>query len=108
MPVTNIDVTVVDKVLYRDIHQWHVSLDDTMSDRRQIQFSVKWDKPAAVHCRNVKKTNWEVYEAELDASIGLWFGRIDAQEDIERELDIVNSAIIQSFHKACPERRILL
>ena len=32
---TVIDVTLVDKVLYRDIHQWHVLPDDTMSDHRQ-------------------------------------------------------------------------
>jgi len=45
----------------------------TLCDHRQTQFSVKWDKPAAVRHRNIKKTNWEVYEAELDANIGLWF-----------------------------------
>jgi len=43
---TVIDVPLVDKVLYRDIHQWQVLLDDTMTDHRQIQFSVKRDKPA--------------------------------------------------------------
>ena len=36
----------------------------------------------------------------------MWFGRIDNPKDIETELTKVSSAIIQSFKKACPERKI--
>ena len=33
------------------------------------------------------------------------FGRVDTPDDIERELDVVNTAVLKSFRIACPERR---
>ena len=56
--------------------------------------------------RNIKNTNWNTYEEELGAKVGLWFGNITTPADIDRELAKVNSAIITSFETACPERRV--
>jgi len=103
---TVIDVTFANSILYKDIHGWQVSTTDTMSDHRQIQFVIKRDRSAPSKRRNVRRTDWDVYGDELYARIGMWFGTVDTSEDIERELDVVNTAILNSFYKACPERRI--
>jgi len=77
-----------------------------MSDHRQIHFALKCDKPKPTRYRNIRNMSWDVYDAELCARIGMWFGRVDTPADIERELDAVNSEILKSYHTACPERRL--
>ena len=101
-----IDVTLASSLLYSDIHDWTVKSEDTMSDHRQIQFSLRRDKSVPKRKRNVRRTDWNTYDAELNSRIGMWFGRIESPADIECELAKLNSAIIESFHVACPERRV--
>ena len=55
---------------------------------------------------NVKRTDWHLFEDELEKSISLWFGLIETPADIEWELKVLNTAVINAFHKACPERRV--
>ena len=78
----------------------------TKTDHRQISFHIWRDKPAPKRIRNRRNTNWTIYENEPEGKVGMWFGRIDNPKDIETELTKVSSAIIQSFEKACPERKI--
>jgi hypothetical protein len=54
----------------------------------------------------MKKTNWSVYDQELQQRIGLWIGRVKTPDDIERELSVINRTIMQSFDKACPWHRV--
>ena len=77
----------------------HVRSDDSMSDHCMIRFAIKRDKPASIWCRNVKRTNWQLYEDELKESISLWFGQVETPADIERELNVLNTAVIEAFHK---------
>ena len=101
-----IDITVTTRSLLPFLHDWHVENQDTMSDHRQISFYIWHDKPVSKRIRNRRNTNWTIYETELEGKVGMWFGRIDNPKDIETELTKVSSAIIQSFEKACPERKI--
>jgi len=103
---TVIDLTLVSRMLLCDVYHWHVSCDDSMSDHRMIRFAIKPDKPASIWCRNVKRTNWQLYEDELQESTSLWFVRVETPADIERELDVLNTAVIKAFHKACQEHRV--
>ena len=85
------------------IGMFHVMI---LSDHRMIRFAINCDKPAPIWCRNVKGTNWQLYEDELQESISLWFGQVETPADIERELNVLNTAVIKTFHKACPEHRV--
>ena len=102
---TVIDVTLASRPMIQEICNWKVNPEDTFSDHRKIQFTLKQDKRPSIRRRNIKQTNWDVYERELNAQVGLWFGRVETPADIEQELTKVNSAIIKSFEKACPARR---
>jgi len=73
---------------------------DTMSDHRQIQFVIKRDKLLPTKRRNIRNTDWNVYDTELCARIGMWFGRVDTPDDIKRKLDVVNTAVLKSFRIA--------
>ena len=101
-----IDVTLASREFANLIRDWRVMREDTLSDHRRIRFFIQCDKPAPRYCRNLKKTDWTVYDQELQQRIGLWIGRVKTLEDIEKELATVNTAIIQSFEKACPWRKV--
>jgi len=77
-----------------------------MSDHRQICSALRRDRPNSKRIRNRKNTNWTVYKQEVEGKVGMWFGTINNPTDIETELIKVSSAIIRSFEKACPERKI--
>ena len=89
-----IDVTLVSWTLYRDIRHWKVSDADTMSDHRQIEFSLISDRLAPTCCRNIKRTDWDTYETEINCSVGIWIGRVRTPDDIEYEQTKLNSAIL--------------
>jgi len=83
-----------------------VSGEDSMSDHRYITFTLKRDRKPPGFRLNPRQTNWTVYDQELNQSIGMWIGRVTTPGDIERELTNLNKAVIGSFEKACPRRRI--
>jgi len=103
---TVIDITLASGSLMQDIHAWEVSKEDTMSDHRRINFLLEQDKPASRHCRNPRRTNWEVFDKALNQSIGLWISKVKSPADIERESMKVNSALINAYEKACPLRKV--
>ena len=77
-----------------------------MSDYRQINFFLKYEKSKPIRVRNRRNTNWSTYEEELQGKIGLWFGKVENPADIEKELTKISSTIITSFERACPDKRI--
>jgi len=103
---TVIDVTLVTGPILREINNWHVARHDTMSDHRQITFTLRCDKPARFRCRNKKKTDWLKYHTELSSRIGMWIGQVRTPVDVEREITAINSPVLQAFEKACPERTV--
>jgi len=101
-----IDVTLATPPIAYDIVDWRVSGEDSMSDHRYITFTLKRDRKPPSFSRNPRHTNWSVYDQELNQSTGMWIGRVTTPGDIERELTNLNKAVIGSFEKACPRRRI--
>jgi len=63
---------------------------DTVSDHRQIEFSLMSDRLARMCHRNIKRTDWGTYETELSSSVGPWIGRVRTPDDIEYELTKLN------------------
>jgi len=53
-----------------EIFDWHVVPED--SDRRKISFALQQDRHPSIKRQNVRKTDWDTYQSELDMHIGLW------------------------------------
>ena len=81
-----IDVTLATPPTAHDIEDWSVSGEDSMSDHRYITFTLKRDRKPPGFRRNPRRTNWTVYDQELNQSIGMWIGKVTTPGDIEREL----------------------
>jgi len=70
------------------------------------EFSLMSDKLAPMCRCNIKRTDCDTYETELNSSVGLWIGWVRTPDDIEYELTKLNSAMISAYHKVCPVWRI--
>jgi len=95
-----IDITLASRELLPDINEWQAMPGDSLSDHREIQFKL------VHHAAPVKRINWQTYNDELCARVGLWISRVETPADIERELTNINSAIIKSFEVAFPEHKV--
>jgi len=65
-----IDVTLASRSIMSEIFDWHVVPED--SDRRKISFARQQDRHPSIKRQNVRKTDWDTYQSELDMHIGLW------------------------------------
>jgi len=101
-----IDITLATPPIAYDIDDWSVSGEDSMSDHRYITFILKRHRKPLGFSRNPQRTNWSMYDQELNQSIGMWIGKVTTLGDIERELTNLNKAVIGSFENACLQRRI--
>ena len=98
-----IDVTLVSSGVHGYITDWQVSEEVSFSDHRYIIFKLGDIQQDEVYSRNPKKTNWDIYEEDLE-DVTLT-GNINSKADIELAISALTEVIISSYHKACPETK---
>jgi len=93
-----LDITLASTNIMNDILHWRVSKDYTHSDHKRIEFYLKTKhEHINTNFRNVKKTNWSLFEDKLET-------RLQTQPegaDLETEVSNLQSAIMESFHESC-------
>jgi hypothetical protein len=57
--------------------------------------------------RNPKRTNWEFYWEDLKVNLGVVPRVIHLVRDVELAVDILQQAILSSYHQNCPARAAL-
>ena len=67
---TVIDVTLASRPMDQEIFNWKVKPEDTFSDHRKIQFTMKQDKRPSTRRRHIKRTNWDVCTVSPSRGIG--------------------------------------
>ena len=65
---------------------WRVSDEESLSDRRYIQFQVKADRHVIPSRRNPRATRWGAYCADLEEAFGGRMTQIETTDDIGMEL----------------------
>ena len=103
-----LDITLCSSALAPEISDWHVSSEASLSDHRHICFSLHSDRPAAVYARNRRSTDWPTFERELEARLPpqAGHGRLETAVDVEREVTAMQSAVLTSFQRSCPMRKV--
>jgi len=94
---TVLDITLPSRELLSSIANWQVMPGDTLSDHRKIQLELVEHNTTIKWCRNIKRTNWQIYDSELCARTGLWFGREETPADIERESTVRYGIMLKSL-----------
>jgi len=64
-----LDVTLISRSLKPYFIDWHVSLEESMSDHRNILFKLQANKDCSKPTRNPRKANWEKYSTTLERNI---------------------------------------
>jgi hypothetical protein len=102
-----IDLTLgTDKVVDL-VSDWHVSHETSLSDHRYILFQVSDIEISEITYRNRTRTNWESYQEELKVNLGAVPRVVHSVWDMELAVDLVQHAILSSYHKNCPARMAL-
>ncbi|MCP3666940.1 MAG: hypothetical protein GY696_31350 [Gammaproteobacteria bacterium] len=101
-----IDITLVSRGILDSVEGWQVSDEPSLSDHRYIHFSIKSEPQPPGVFRNPKSTDWDQYRGSLASMIDGGRGGHFTVDDIEREVTAFNTAVISSYHTACPVRRV--
>jgi hypothetical protein len=86
------------------VTNWHVSDEISLSDHRYTVFQVGELEVTRFTYRNPKRTNWESYREDLKANLGVVPRVIHSVRDVEVAVDMLQQAILSSYHQNCPSR----
>jgi hypothetical protein len=83
---------------------WHVSDEISLSDHRYIEFQVGDLEVTRLTYRNPKRINRESYQEDLKVNLGVVPRVIHSVRDVELAVDLLQQAILSSYHQNCPAR----
>jgi hypothetical protein len=89
------------------VSDWHVFDETSLSDHRYILFQVSYIEISRITYRNPKRTNWESYQEDLKVNLGAVPRVVHSVRDVELAADLVQHAILSSYHQNCPARMAL-
>ena len=101
-----IDITLASQQIAGEVLEWHVSREDSMSDHRHICYHLRIDAIPPVYRRNPRSTDWGAYKRNLGNRIGDWTVHAQDSNELEQEVNNLQTAIIASFEESCPLRRV--
>lgn len=102
---TVIDITICSLPVSRDIRNWHVSKDVTMSDHRYVKFWLEGRALRPRYLRNPRKTNWEKYQELLKEKISNISLDLSSPACVNSTVTCVERTIISSYELSCPARK---
>jgi hypothetical protein len=102
-----IDLTLGTNKVVDLVSDWHVSDEASLSDHRYTQFQVSDIEISKITYRNPRRTNWESYREDLKVNLGAVPRVVHSVRDVELAVDLVQQAILSSYHKNCPARMAL-
>lgn len=99
-----IDITLASCDVSEKIHSWRVTDQETYSDHKLIKFCLKGQFPQREPYRNPKRTNWNLYRAELSKNLmDLDFqDSYYTKEALDKANEELTSAIMKAYEAACP------
>lgn len=99
----DLDVTMATCGLADRVCSWRVMGQETFSDHKMIKFNLAGCAPVRPPYINPRKTDWDVYKAELGRRVALNpERRMCTKEDIDRANDLLTSSMIAACEAACP------
>lgn len=103
-----LDITVASQNIINIIKNWHVSNEDTLSDHREINFTIDIETVNINKFRNPRNTDWEVFKRVLSRNITKdQRNLVDLtdSEKFDKAVEGFNKAMNTAFIKACPESK---
>ena len=104
-----LDLTLANEYAFEKVSDWHVSDVPSLSDHMYIRFAVlSSTKSRDVMIRNIHRTCWSKYVAELDHRLNEYTQpfTISSIEEIDECCENIQNVIVNSFKAACPLRKL--
>lgn len=101
-----LDITLVTQDLSNRINNWHVSCEDTLSDHREINFSLSCEVTTGELFRNPRNTDWSIFAKILKSKLNKLakFNEISDVVQLEKAARALTKALTGAFKCACPGR----
>jgi len=100
-----IDICLASNDLAQEIINWKVTDEESLSDHRHIYFSIQSDRPQIPAWCNPRTTRWDSYKEDLRSRMGGRMTSLRTVEDVEREISVLQTSLVESFTDNCKERR---
>ena len=99
-----LDVSFATRNFVDRICGWHVSPEESLSDHREIRFSISFSCGQEALFRNPRNTNWEVFTESLSSYMDnlILPPVLDTTEELDLVVDALTDALHSSFVTACP------
>jgi hypothetical protein len=81
-------------------------LSSQVFDHRLIRFKMAADPRVPKQNRNPLSTDWSRFKTELVSSLGGWEGNILTTNDIESNVNLLQTKLITVYEAACPLRAV--
>jgi hypothetical protein len=99
-----IDITLTSTDIKREIYNWRVTTEVSLSDHRIIRFKIISDPRKPYEYRNprCRSTDWELFSKELVCSMRGWDKDNVSTCKIDECAAKIQSSIIKAYEKLCP------
>ena len=97
-----IDITLCNNRMVDLIKDWVVSKECSFSDHRRIEFNIGVNTRAIdMPIRNVRKTDWDKFEIELESRID----KLETVNNLDELAEGLTNIIQESYERSCPTTR---
>jgi hypothetical protein len=93
-----IDLTLGTNKIRNLVSNWHVSVEQSLSDHRYISFQIGNITSEQAAFRNPRRTNWESYKDDLRENLEIILRNVRTIKDIDRSVHQLQRAIIFSYY----------
>lgn len=101
-----LDITLASRDIAREVRDWRVCQEDSLSDHNTIQFSVEVDDSPPTFRRNPRRTNWPHFAEELVLRLGEGKDYLRTTEEVEDEADRLQEALVGAYEAATPLKEV--
>lgn len=101
-----LDVSFASSEFLDRIQNWQVSREETLSDHKEINFSISLSRKDAVLFRNPRNTNWVAFTRHLESFLANmeWNRDIDTTDKLDSLVETLSHGLHSAFISACPGR----
>lgn len=101
-----LDITLATQLFTPRVKHWHVSNEETLSDHKEINFSIACDVLPETLFRNPRNTDWPIFTRNLTSKLrnSSSLGALNTHDEVDTAVNRLIKAIQSAFVSACPGR----
>lgn len=101
-----LDITLASQSFTSRVKNWHVSYEETLSDHKEINFSIECEPTPSKLFRNPRNINWEIFERNLTSKLrnDSKLKELNTTDRLDNAVDFLTKSMQSAFLSSCPGR----